>query len=182
MTPKMKAGSKDPKVLAAFCHWPILLARTVDETGKNALAGCKSSCLPYHVENDAYNVSLYYVPMFHLITQFITILRLPASIPVTITVSFHPASHNSASISHPHSGTYPQYVQHEVEATGALVIVGPEKILDSLSRKVNKLSTVEDGDNNYVSGRWPGDAWELAKLFIWKLIAVKKLEGTVDEP
>ena len=134
MTPKMKAGSKDPKVLAAVCHWLVLLARTVDETGKNVLAGRKSSCLPYHVENDAYNVSLYYVPMFHLIIQFITILRLPASIPVTTTVSFHPASHNSASISHPHSGTYPQYVQHEIEATGALVIVGPEKILESLQK------------------------------------------------
>ena len=71
----------------------------------SVLAGRKTSCLPYHMENDAYNVSLYYVPIFHLITQFITMLRLPR-----VTVSLHPVSRNSASILRPHLGTYPQYV------------------------------------------------------------------------
>ena len=124
----------------------------------SVLAGRETSCLPYHMENDAYNVSLYYVPVFHLITQFITMLRLPPSIRVTTTVSLHPASHNSASILRPHLGTYPPYVRHEIEATGALVLIGSKNILDRLSGKVNKPFTVEDGHNNYVSGRWPGDA------------------------
>jgi protease I len=56
--PKTKADSEDPKVLAAICHGPVLLSRTIDETGKSVLAGRKTSCLPYHMERDAYNVSL----------------------------------------------------------------------------------------------------------------------------
>lgn len=56
--PKTKAGSEDPKVLAAICHGPVLLSRTLDETGKSVLAGRETSCLPYHMERDAYNVSL----------------------------------------------------------------------------------------------------------------------------
>lgn len=56
--PKTKAGSADPKVLAAVCHGPVLLSRTLDESGKSVLAGRETSCLPYHMERDAYNVSL----------------------------------------------------------------------------------------------------------------------------
>lgn len=55
--PKIDASSEDPKVLAAICHGPVLLSRTVDETGRSVLAGRKTSCLPYHMERDAYNVS-----------------------------------------------------------------------------------------------------------------------------
>jgi putative intracellular protease/amidase len=57
--PKTHANSDDPKVLAAICHGPILLSRTVDETGKSVLAGRKTSCLPYHMERDAHNVGIY---------------------------------------------------------------------------------------------------------------------------
>jgi protease I len=55
--PKTDASSEDPKVLAAICHGPVLLSRTVDEAGKSVLAGRKTSCLPYHMERDAYYVS-----------------------------------------------------------------------------------------------------------------------------
>lgn len=54
---KTKAGSEDLKVLAAICHGPVLLSRTLDETGKSVLTGHETSCLPYHMERDAYNVS-----------------------------------------------------------------------------------------------------------------------------
>lgn len=56
--PKTKAGSTDPKVLAAVCHGPVLLSRSLDESGKSVLAGRETSCLPYHMERDAYNVSI----------------------------------------------------------------------------------------------------------------------------
>lgn len=58
--PKTRASSEDPKVLAAICHGPVLLSRTLDKTGKSVLAGRETSCLPYHMERDAYNVSYYY--------------------------------------------------------------------------------------------------------------------------
>lgn len=64
-------------------------------------------------------------------------------------------------------------MQHEVEATGATVNTGPEGVLNRVSGKIDKPFTVIDDDNNYVSGRWPGDSWALAELFIEKLKAVK---------
>lgn len=74
------------------------------------------------------------------------------------------------------AGTYPTYVQHEVEASEAQeVIVGPEGLIDRLLGKVNVPFTVKDGGNNYVSARWPGDTWALAELFILKLKNAKNL-------
>lgn len=73
--------------------------------------------------------------------------------------------------------TYPTYVQHELEASGAQVFVGPSSILDRLGGKVNVPFTVEDGDSNYVSARWPGDAWALSDLFIAKLAALHGLDN-----
>jgi putative intracellular protease/amidase len=69
--PKTKADSKDPKVLAAICHGPVLLSRTVDETGKSVLVGRKTSCLPYHMERDAYNVSILAGNMMHKSTLIV---------------------------------------------------------------------------------------------------------------
>ncbi|KAF7974306.1 hypothetical protein HWV62_12462 [Athelia sp. TMB] len=134
--PKTKAGSADPKVLAAVCHGPVLLSRTVDENGKSVLAGRETSCLPYHMERDAYNLTRLHLGDYYR--------------------------------------TYPAYVQHEVEASGAsAVTTGPEGLLERISGKIDKPFTVKDGDNNYVSARWPGDSWALTELFIEKLKAVK---------
>lgn len=67
-------------------------------------------------------------------------------------------------------GTYPTYVQHEVEASGARTVsIGPETVMDRVLGKVNVPFTVQDGDSNFVSARWPGDSWALAELFIEKL-------------
>ncbi|MFD9697635.1 type 1 glutamine amidotransferase domain-containing protein [Lentzea sp. NPDC059081] len=60
--------------------------------------------------------------------------------------------------------TYPDYVQDEVEAAGAVVERGPVE----LSRR----GTADDDtpafvvtDGKYVSGRWPGDAYLFARTF-----------------
>jgi putative intracellular protease/amidase len=117
--PKTKAGAEDSRVLAAICHGPVLLSRSIDDsTGKSVLAGRKTSCLPYHMERDAYNLT-----RFHLGDYY---------------------------------RTYPTYVQHEVEASGAReVSVGPKTIMARLLGKVNIPYTVEDGESNYVYARWP---------------------------
>ena len=82
----------------------------------------------------------------------------------------------------PHTGTYPAFVQHEVEASGAReVSVGPETIMDRLLGKVNVPFTVRDGDSNYISARWPGDTWALAQLFIASLKSAKKFSGLSDD-
>jgi len=142
--PKTNTTSEDPKVLAAICHGPVLLSRTMDETGKSVLAGRTTSCLPYHMERDAYNLT-----RFHLGDYY---------------------------------RTYPAFVQHEVEGSGAQVSIGPKTIIDRLLGKVNVPFTVRDGDGNYVSARWPGDSWALAKVFIMRLKSTKKISGLVDEP
>jgi protease I len=81
------------------------------------------------------------------------------------------------------AGTYPAFVQHEVEGSGAIEVnVGPETVMDRLLGKVNAPFTVQDGDNNYVSARWPGDTWALAKLFITRLKSVNDLSGSADDP
>ena len=60
--------------------------------------------------------------------------------------------------------TYPDYVQDEVVAAGAAFERGPVE----LSRR----GTADDDsaafvvrDGNYVSGRWPGDAYLFARTF-----------------
>jgi len=79
-------------------------------------------------------------------------------------------------------GTYTTFVQHEVESSGAQeVSVGPETIMDRLLGKVNVPFTVRDGDNNYISARWPGDAWALAKLFIMRLEDAKRYRVHKDD-
>jgi hypothetical protein len=60
------------------------------------------------------------------------------------------------------------------------VSVGPATVMDRLLGKVSVPFTVQDGDSNYISARWPGDTWALAKLFITRLQSVKKV--SVDAP
>jgi hypothetical protein len=62
------------------------------------------------------------------------------------------------------------------------VNIGPETIIHRLLGKVNVPFTVQDGDSNYISARWPGDSWALAKLFIMQLKNTKKVPGPVDDP
>jgi len=59
------------------------------------------------------------------------------------------------------------------------VSVGPQTVTERLLGKVNVPFTVQDGDSNYISARWPGDTWALAKLFIKRLKNAKKLP---DDP
>ncbi len=64
--------------------------------------------------------------------------------------------------------TYPEYVQDEVSRLGARVVRGPISLVAKGSRNDDKPAfIVEDG--NYLSGRWPGDAYLLARRFVEQL-------------
>ncbi len=64
--------------------------------------------------------------------------------------------------------TYPEYVQDEVSRLGANVVRGPLSLVAKGSRDDDGPAfIVEDG--NYLSGRWPGDAYLLARRFIERL-------------
>lgn len=52
--------------------------------------------------------------------------------------------------------------------------------MDRLLGKVNTPFTVQDGDSYFVSARWPGDSWALAKLFIRRLMSAKNISGIND--
>ena len=182
--PMTKAGCSDPKVLAAICHGPVLLSRTMDETGKSVLAGRRTSCLPYHMERDAYNVSIFAGVIYNLKLIIIQLTRFHLGDYYSEYLKELGLSSKSHSLigSYIATGTYPTFVQHEVEASGALEVrVGPETVIDRLLGRVNIPFTVEDGDNNYVSARWPGDTWALAKLFVARLMRTKKLSGFIDD-
>lgn len=64
--------------------------------------------------------------------------------------------------------TYPETVEDEVRRSGGRVDTGPLN-LGWRGTETNDAGTflVEDGD--YLSARWPGDAWRLARAFAAKL-------------
>ena len=52
---KVAAFARTTKPLGAICHGVLVLARTVDEvTGKSALHGKRTTCLPKYMERSAY--------------------------------------------------------------------------------------------------------------------------------
>ena len=60
--------------------------------------------------------------------------------------------------------TYPAWVEAEVRAAGARFERGPVHLFAKGSAENDGPAfVVEDGD--YLSARWPGDAWLLAKRF-----------------
>ncbi|MFZ5479427.1 MAG: type 1 glutamine amidotransferase domain-containing protein [Myxococcota bacterium] len=64
--------------------------------------------------------------------------------------------------------TYPEYVEDEVRRLGADVVRGPITLFAHGTREDDGPAfVVEDGA--YVSARWPGDAWRLARVFAGKL-------------
>jgi putative intracellular protease/amidase len=64
--------------------------------------------------------------------------------------------------------TYPKYVETEVRKSGAKFKMGPPTPMVRGTAKMNwPAFVVEDG--NYVSARWPGDAYLFAKKFLERL-------------
>jgi len=63
--------------------------------------------------------------------------------------------------------TYPEYVQDEVVASGATFERGPLAVARDTATDDRPAFVVEDG--NYVSARWPGDAYAFAHRFAAKL-------------
>ncbi len=63
--------------------------------------------------------------------------------------------------------TYPEYVQDEVVASGATFERGPLAVARDTATDDRPAFVVEDG--NYVSARWPGDAYAFARRFAAKL-------------
>jgi len=69
--------------------------------------------------------------------------------------------------------TYDAYVEDEVRAAGARFERGPLTLVRRGSDGDDRGAFIVD-DGNYVSARWPGDAWLLAKRFLHKLDAHAK--------
>ena len=64
--------------------------------------------------------------------------------------------------------TYPKYVETEVRKSGAKMVVGPPTPMVRGTAKMTwPAFVVEDG--NYVSARWPGDAYLFANKFLARL-------------
>jgi len=68
--------------------------------------------------------------------------------------------------------TYPEYVQDEVVAAGATFERGPLAVVRDTATDDGPAFVVEDG--NYVSARWPGDAYTFAGRFAAKLAAERE--------
>jgi putative intracellular protease/amidase len=66
--------------------------------------------------------------------------------------------------------TYDAYVEDEVRAAGARFERGPLTLVRRGSDTDDRGAFIVD-DGNYLSARWPGDAWLLAKRFVEKLEA-----------
>lgn len=60
--------------------------------------------------------------------------------------------------------TYPTWVQDEVEAAGARFERGPVHLV-AQGTAIDDAAAFVVEDGRYLSGRWPGDAWLLAKRF-----------------
>jgi putative intracellular protease/amidase len=67
--------------------------------------------------------------------------------------------------------TYPAYVEDEVRAAGPLFERGP-RVLSARGTRDDDTPAFVVEDGNYVSGRWPGDSYLLAKKLIERLPAV----------
>lgn len=64
--------------------------------------------------------------------------------------------------------TYPAYVEDEVRGAGASIVKGPFELSKRGTRDDDAPAfVVEDG--NYVSARWPGDAYLFTKRFLTRL-------------
>jgi putative intracellular protease/amidase len=59
--------------------------------------------------------------------------------------------------------TYPAYVEDEVRQAGARVEQGPFTLTRGTATDDGPAFTVQDG--NYLSARWPGDAYLFARRF-----------------
>jgi putative intracellular protease/amidase len=117
--------------VAAICHGPIVLARTVDPaTGRSVLDGRSSTCLTKYLERTAYYLTAWRLGRYYR--------------------------------------TYPAYVQDEVTAalgpTGRFVR-GPRPSATQRDTRQNSAPAFVLRDGNYLSARWPGDAYTFGTQF-----------------
>jgi putative intracellular protease/amidase len=116
--------------VGAICHGVLLAARARDETGRSALWGRRTTCLPKYMERLAY---------------FLTAWKLGR-----------------------YYRTYPLYVEDEVRQ-----LLAEPRDFERGPRTLTARGTAQDHrpafvveDENYVSARWPGDAYLFAKRFL----------------
>jgi putative intracellular protease/amidase len=76
-----------------------------------------------------------------------------------------------------HYRTYAQYVEDEVRQAGAVVHVGPTTLFSRGTRDNDEPAFVVE-DQHYLSGRWPGDAYLLAKKMI---LLLQQSQDNVDD-
>jgi putative intracellular protease/amidase len=117
--------------VGAICHGVLVLARTRDAaTGRSALYGRSTTCLPKYMERSAFLATAWKLGRYYR--------------------------------------TYPAYVEDEVREAlrdtsdfrrGPRVLAKRDTDTDDSASFV-----VEDG--NYVSARWPGDAYAFSKRFL----------------
>jgi putative intracellular protease/amidase len=67
-----------------------------------------------------------------------------------------------------HYRTYDAYLQDEVASLGAIVDAGPWTLIGKGTETDDSAAFVVE-DNNYLSARWPGDAFLIAKKLLTKL-------------
>ena len=120
--------------VGAICHGVLVLARTRDpQSGRSALYGRRTTCLPKYMERSAFLTTAWRLGRYYR--------------------------------------TYPAYVEDEVRDAlrdRADFVRGP--------RALSKRGTATDDspafvveDDNYVSARWPGDAYLFARRFAARL-------------
>jgi putative intracellular protease/amidase len=70
--------------------------------------------------------------------------------------------------------TYPQYVEDEVRESGCTFVRGP-KVLSKRGTRDDDTHAFVVEDGRYVSARWPGDAYLIARKLIERLPAVSSV-------
>ena len=124
------------KVVAAICHGPLLIARSIDpQTGKSVLYyNRRTTCLPLYMERTAYLLTYWKMGDYYCTYDKFCALEVQSFLQNPET----------------------QYVRGQVN----LVAKGTDK--DDRHAFVLE-------DANYLSARWPGDTYLLAKKMLLKL-------------
>ncbi|MEV0295312.1 type 1 glutamine amidotransferase domain-containing protein [Nocardia sp. NPDC050710] len=116
--------------VGAICHGVVVLARTMDGTGRSVLAGRRTTCLPKYMERTAYLSTAWKLGRYYR--------------------------------------TYPAYVEDEVRS-----VLGDRGVFERGPFTLVARGTADDDtaafvvqDRNYLSARWPGDAYLFGRRFL----------------
>ena len=127
---KVAAFGALDRPLGAICHGVLVLARTRDAaTGRSALYGRRTTCLPKYMERSAFLATAWKLGRYYR--------------------------------------TYSAYVEDEVRGAlrGPADFVRGPRVLSRRGTETDDRPAFCVEDGNYVSARWPGDAYLFAKRF-----------------